>query len=282
MIIDSHTHIFPSFFQEKKEEALAHEGAFRSLYGASHLRLVNREELLKVMDEEGVDRCVVFGFPWERTDYFKRHNDYIIESVQRCPERLIGFCCFSLLSPEAPAEARRCLQAGLSGVGELALYDSDISYETAPSIESLMETCSQFRVPILLHANEPVGHRYPGKTGMTLGGLYGLVKKYQGNRIILAHWGGGLFFYGMMKKEVKDVLKNVWFDTAASPFLYEPQIYKVAGDIVGFDKILFGTDYPLINARRYFKEMETAGLSEESIRKICGENAAELLGISAK
>jgi uncharacterized protein len=164
-------------------------------------------------------------------------------------------------------------------VGELALYESDISYETVSNIEFLMETCSNFRVPILLHANEPVGHRYPGKTRMTLAGLYDFLKKYPGNQIILAHWGGGLFFYGMMKKEVKDVLRNVWFDTAASPFLYEPLIYKMAGDIVGFDKILFGTDYPLISARRYFKEMEAAGLSPESIRKICGENAAELLGI---
>jgi predicted TIM-barrel fold metal-dependent hydrolase len=279
MIIDSHTHIFPSFFQEKKEEALRHEKAFRSLYGGSHSRLVDREELLKVMDEQGVDRCVVFGFPWERADYFKRHNDYIIDSVQRYPERLIGFCCFSPLSPEAPDEARRCLRAGLSGVGELALYESDVSYERVSNMASLMEACSHFDVPILLHANEPVGHQYPGKTGMTLEGLYGFLKKYQENRIILAHWGGGLFFYGMMKKEVKDVLRNVWFDTAASPFLYEPQVYKVAGEIVGFDKILFGTDYPLISATRYFKEMETAGLSEEAIRKICGENAAGLLGI---
>jgi predicted TIM-barrel fold metal-dependent hydrolase len=279
MIIDFHTHIFPSFFQEKREEVLSREYGFRSLYGSPHSRLVDRDELLKVMDEEGVDKCVIFGFPWERADYFERHNDYIIESVQRYPERLIGFSCFSPLSTEAPEEARRCLQAGLSGVGELALYESDASYETVSNIEFLMETCSSFRVPILLHVNEPVGHRYPGKTRMTLAGLYDFLKKYPGNQIILAHWGGGLFFYGMMKKEVKTVLRNVWFDTAASPFLYDPLIYKVAGEIVGFEKILFGTDYPLISARRYFRDMEAARLSEESIRKICGENAAKLLGI---
>ena len=132
-------------------------------------------------------------------------------------------------------------------------------------------------VPILLHANEPVGHDYPGKTGMNLRDLYSFLKKYPENKIILAHWGGGLFFYGMMKKEVKEVLANVWFDTAASPFLYDPLIYRVAGEIVGFDKILFGSDYPLVRPKRYFKEMESVGLSEESVRKICGENAARLL-----
>jgi predicted TIM-barrel fold metal-dependent hydrolase len=83
-----------------------------------------------------------------------------------------------------------------------------------------------------------------------------------------------------MKKQVKEVLANVWFDTAASPFLYEPHVYRVAGEIVGFDQILFGTDYPLLRPKRYFHEMEAAGLSGESVRKICGENAARLFSIS--
>jgi predicted TIM-barrel fold metal-dependent hydrolase len=280
MIVDFHTHIFPPFFREKKEEALTREKAFRGLYASPRSSLIDREELLRVMDEEGIDRCVTFGFPWEGAEYFKRHNDYIIESVQRYPERLIGFSCFSPLSSEGPAEARRCLEAGLSGVGELALYGPDnASYESVPGIGSLMEICQDFRVPMLLHVNEPVGHSYPGKTRMGLAGLYALIKKYPLNRIVLAHWGGGIFFYGMMKKEVKETLKNTWFDTAASPFLYEPQVYKLAGDIVGFDKILFGTDYPLIRPGRYFREMKGIGLPEDAQRKICGQNAAELLGI---
>ena len=48
---------------------------------------------------------------------------------------------------------------------------------------------------------------------------------------------------------------------------------------MGTDKILFGTDYPLISPKRYFEEMQLAGLSEESVRGICGENAAKLLSI---
>jgi predicted TIM-barrel fold metal-dependent hydrolase len=109
--------------------------------------------------------------------------------------------------------------------------------------------------------------------------IYDLLRHYPSNKIVLAHWGGGLFFYSIMKKEVRDVLKNVWFDTAASPFLYDPQIYRMAVEIVGSDKILFGTDYPLISPKRYFVEMELAGLSQDSIRSICGENAVKLLSI---
>jgi len=82
-----------------------------------------------------------------------------------------------------------------------------------------------------------------------------------------------------MKREVDVVFQNVWFDTAASPFLYRPEIYRIAGEIIGFEKIIFGSDYPLLKPRRYFKEIESAGLSPDETRGIKGVNAARLLGL---
>jgi predicted TIM-barrel fold metal-dependent hydrolase len=73
------------------------------------------------------------------------------------------------------------------------------------------------------------------------------------------------------------VLENVWFDTAASPFLYHPEMYRIAGEVVGFDKILFGSDFPLLKPQRYFKEMGDAGLSPDQINRISGLNAQDLL-----
>jgi len=72
-------------------------------------------------------------------------------------------------------------------------------------------------------------------------------------------------------------LKNTWFDTAASPYLYEKMIYPISAQLVDPSKILFGSDFPLLRPSRYFKEMREAGLSENSIKKICGENAQSLL-----
>ena len=84
-----------------------------------------------------------------------------------------------------------------------------------------------------------------------------------------------------MKREVKDVLHNTWFDTAASPFLYDKEIYAIATRILGPDRILFGSDFPLLKPGRYLEEMEKVRLSDETIRNICGENAARLLRIKA-
>jgi predicted TIM-barrel fold metal-dependent hydrolase len=178
------------------------------------------------------------------------------------------------------AEAERCLAAGLSGVGELAVYSPDASAEYRCASEELMGLCARFDVPVLVHTNEPVGHEYPGKTPTRLTGIYRFLRAYPENKIVLAHWGGGLFFYALMKKEVKEVLRNVWFDTAASPYLYEGAIYRVAIEILGDDQILMGSDYPLLPPGRYLAEMAAAGISERSFKKVAGENAARLLGLA--
>jgi predicted TIM-barrel fold metal-dependent hydrolase len=82
-----------------------------------------------------------------------------------------------------------------------------------------------------------------------------------------------------MRKEVRQALENVWFDTAASPYLYVPDIYKVAGQIMGFEKILFGSDYPLLSPKRYREEIASVGLPKEAVDNIMGENAAQVLRV---
>lgn len=279
MIVDFHTHIFPPVFREQRSRLLHSEPAFKALYSSPKARLAGMNKLISNMDREGIDRSVVFGFPWEDPEHYHRHNDYIIESVQKYPDRLTGLCCFSPSSPEGAREAERCLGLGLSGVGEIAVYGSGLESQVVKGLEDVMSVCLQAGLPFLLHTNEPVGHDYPGKTSNTLRQIYDFIRAYPSNRIVLAHWGGGLLFYGLMKKEVKEAFNNVYFDTAASPFLYTPDIYRVGGETVGFDRILFGSDYPLIRPERYFREMESAGLSRPDMDKIRGLNAVRLLGL---
>jgi len=70
MIIDSHIHIFPPKVREKREDFFDHEPAFKLLYSVPGSRLSGAEELIRNMDVEGVDKSVVFGFPWYSQDYF--------------------------------------------------------------------------------------------------------------------------------------------------------------------------------------------------------------------
>lgn len=280
MIIDMHTHLFPTTIRENRENFFLDEPAFALLYRDPGARMVGSDEMVRAMDEHGVDVSVVFGFPWMNPDTCRRHNDFILESVSRHPDRFVGFCCVNPYTPEAEKEVQRSLDSGLSGVGELALYqEGGITQEAVDRLEPIMAQCRQKNLPVLFHTNEPVGHVYPGKSDNTLAQIYNLVRTYGENTIILGHWGGGLFFYNLLKKEVREVLANVYFDTAASPFLYDPQIYRVAMELAGEEKILFGTDYPLIPPSRYYKEIEAAGISAAAREKLLGANAARVLSI---
>jgi len=174
-------------------------------------------------------------------------------------------------------EAERCLEQGLCGIGELAVYHEGSMDRAFRQLGEVALLCAGRDAILLLHTNESVGKSYPGKAPAGVGEFYALLRDHPSTKFVLAHWGGGLFFYALMKKEVKETLRNTWFDTAATPYLYVPDIYRIAGEIIGFERILFGSDFPLLRPGRYFSEMENAAIPEEALRMIKGENGARLL-----
>ncbi len=72
----------------------------------------------------------------------------------------------------------------------------------------------------------------PGKGRTPLDRFYELILSFPKLTILLAHWGGGLPFYELMP-EVAKAMANVYYDTAASPFLYSTKIYATVSEIVG-------------------------------------------------
>jgi hypothetical protein len=278
MIIDIHTHIFPKKVQEQRNFFFDGEPAFKLLYENVKSTLVGVDQLIEAMDKDNVDKSVVFGFPWKHETYFKQNNDYVMEAVAKYPDRLYGFCCLDPYHPNSEKEVERCLNAGLSGIGELGFYTSDINEETIKHLLPVMDMAQLRNKPVMIHTNEPVGHFYPGKTPLSVKAIYHFVERFPDNKIILAHWGGGVFFYHLLKKEAKNVLANVYVDSAASIFLYDQRIWSVACDILGSEKVLFGTDYPLLPANRYFKQIETnAHLKNSDIENILGKSALNIL-----
>lgn len=279
MIIDAHTHIFPPQVRADREKfTSAGETAYSAIYKHPSAAMIGASELVRALDDEGVDKAVTFGFPWSKEETARLQNDYVLEAQSRFPDRLIGLACFDPLQPWAEREAIRALDAGLGGLGELAVYTGGFDRRAIDCLADLGRLCARRRVPLLVHVNEPIGHDYPGKAPLTLKMICSLAEACEGVTLILAHWGGGIFFYNLLKREVPGILTNVYFDTAASPFLYRPQVYDLAARIVGPEKILFGSDYPLIKPSRYFKEMESVGLDTDTARLIKGDNAAMLFG----
>jgi len=222
---------------------------------------------------------VVFGFPWQEVERCRQGNDYVLESMVKFPDRFIGFITLPWGgSEEILKECERCIASGARGVGELAFYHQPLNHTVLLQGEPLVTIVEEKGVPLLLHVNEPVGHTYPGKVTIDFKALQDFIASHSELSIILAHWGGGFFFFELMP-EIKKITKNVFYDTAASPLLYHQQIFEVALKIVGEDRILFGSDFPLLTPRKYFKEMEMAIASENILKQIKGGNARRLFGL---
>jgi uncharacterized protein len=145
------------------------------------------------------------------------------------------------------------------------------------ALKPLFAVIKEKRLPVLIHCNEPLGHAYPGKGTVGPAEMGLLIEALQGIKVVLAHWGGGFFFYELMP-EIAAICADVYYDTAASPFLYDKRIYQVAIAVCGPQRILFGSDYPLIPPARYKQEMEQAGLATEDLEAILRSNARRLLG----
>ncbi len=279
MIIDFHTHVLPPRIKEDRSRYVDADIAFAQIYSDTKAKIATAEDLIENMDRDGVDASVIVNYGWKTHELCVETNDYILESVARYPKRLYGFCAVSSYSNDASlVEMERCAKAGAKGVGELRPDEQSADFAVKEAMKPFVDILQEHGLILLTHASEPVGHMYPGKGAATPGLLYQFIVNFPELTIVCAHWGGGLPFYALMP-EVRQALENVYFDTAASPFLYVPDIYRQVSQLVGADKILFGSDYPVLPPSRLLKEIETVGLPAEDKTEIVSGNARRLLGI---
>ena len=279
MVIDSHCHILPPQFQQRCAELIARDVTFATLLARTDSAMATAETLVQAMERAEVSRAVVMGMGWTDRALAREVNDYLIESVQRNPHRLTGFCSVNpAWGDGALAEVERCSAQGLAGIGELHPDTQGFDITDGPGLAPFMDAARRLGLPVVVHASEPVGHLYPGKGATTPDKLYRFIENFPDNTIICAHWGGGLPFYALMP-EVPDVIKNVYFDMAASPLLYRPEVLRTVAGLVGPDKILFATDFPLIRHQRLLRQVTESGLDSAAQGAILGGNAARILGL---
>ena len=278
MIIDFHTHVFPADIRDNPGRYLDKDTCFAQLYSQEKPRIATAGDLIASMDAAGVDLSVIAGIAWSSRELCFETNDYIMESAARYRGRLIGLGSVQPFADWAPEEVERCARGGIRGIGELRPDESWLDASNSEAMARFTNALKKHGLILLLHSTEPVGHSYPGKGDSTPAVLSRFIEHYPGLKIVLAHWGGGLPFYALMP-EVKAALGNVWFDSAASPFLYADDVYRRVASLAGEDRILFGSDYPLISQGRAIDEVNSLGLPETVKTLFLGGNAMKLLGV---
>lgn len=146
----------------------------------------------------------------------------------------------------------------------------------------LYEVIAEYKLPMLFHS----GHSGFGSGARGGGGLRleysnpmhldDVAIDFPDCPIIIAHpswpWQDEALSVAMHKP-------NVYIDLSGwSPKYFPKQLVQYANTLLK-DKVLFGTDFPLITPERWMKDFEEAGFKEEVKPLILKENAGRLLGL---
>jgi predicted TIM-barrel fold metal-dependent hydrolase len=282
VIIDFHTHIFPPEVREDREGYLRRDATFAEMYSSPRAKIATAEDLLRSMDEAGVDVSVALGFAWRDQGDCVRHNDYLLEAAAKSGGRIVPFCTVNLLAGEEFArEVERCAGGGARGLGELR-PDSQGWPLDGPPGDALADLAARHRLILLFHVTEPVGHDYRGKQGLRLDSFYRFAVDHPQLTLVGAHLAGGLAFFRDFVDEMGRLGRDTVIDTAAWDLIYRNRAAVWQYVIQTFDsqRTVFGSDFPLVDQaaaieqiRRHTKDWSRAGLA-----RVFGGNAARLLG----
>lgn len=281
MLIDFHTHLFPPEICQRRADYCTRDPWFGQLYSNPKARMASADDLLSEMDMAGVDASVAFSFGWSDPGLIRETNTYLLETMRRYPKRIYGM---AVLQPTAGKEAvyelERCAQGGMIGLGELMPHGQGYKLSDIDLLRPIMEVVENHHLLVLSHCSEPVGHLYPGKGDVSLAELTAFLTAFPAVRFIAAHWGGGLPFYTLMPEIQRLTAGRVWYDTAATSYLYRPEIFPVVARLIGAEYILFGSDYGLLRQGKVIEYVKRTSLDKRELDLVLGSNAQKLLGIS--
>ena len=251
---------------------------FSELYENPQALLSHEDDILASMDAAGFSCSIVCGFPWRDPGLCREHNDYILDVATRNPGRIAVVATVSPANPGAAKEAERCFAAGAVGIGELNADAQGFDLKVPVALAPVADVCASYNKPLLLHVSEPVGHLYPGKGTSTPDRLLRFLLEFPETRVVAAHWGGGLPFYELMP-EVAELTRNLVYDSAASTYLYRPHVFRSVIDLVGPDRVLMATDYPVLRQDRFLKRLLKLDLTEAELDAILWQNASRVYGL---
>lgn len=148
----------------------------------------------------------------------------------------------------------------------------------------LWESIEELGVPALFHTGQTgIGAGLPGGHGLEMALsnpmlLDRVAARFPQLQIVLAHpsvpWVDEQLAVAVHKS-------NVWIDLSGwRPKYFPPALVRQAGSILQ-DKVLFGTDFPLILPERWMADFDALELSDTARGKILRDNAVRLLGLDA-
>jgi aminocarboxymuconate-semialdehyde decarboxylase len=271
------------------------------------------EARLRAMDERLIDHAVMSLAPtlfmyWvagaEADDFCRSANNALAAFAKEAGGRVTPVATLPMQHPdEAAAELRRAVtELGMRGaqigpgIEEMPLDDERFG--------TVLQAAEDLGVPLILHPYY-VGPR-PGLEDFYLTNLVGnplattvcaarlifggVLDRLAGLRLVLMHGGGYLpYQIGRLdhghrirpesagcQQDPSSYLRRFWFDTVT----HGAVPLRFLADMVGTDRVLYGTDYPFDMAAGPLPEQVSGtGLGDEDLVKIAGTSARDLFGL---
>ncbi|MCL6546610.1 MAG: amidohydrolase family protein [Bryobacteraceae bacterium] len=208
-IFDAHTHIGAAW----------HNG-----------RTMSADDLLRNMDEHGIDRSLVIPFPV--VEEYRRQHDLIGRAVKQHPDRLTGAAC---LDPRLPGrqfqdEIRRCRE--VYGFRAIKLQPQYHGLDPmSDSSHFFFETAVENRLPVIWHTGAGVPFALPSL-------CMAPARQFPELTLVVAHCGGGVF----VQEAVLAALfcPNISLELSS---LMPHQVLEVLAKVPP-DRLMIGSDLP--------------------------------------
>lgn len=274
-VIDAHTHAFPPDVVERRDHYVLRDPWFSDLYTDPTVTLAAPADIIASMDAAGIECSILCGFPWRDAGLCRAHTEWMAAACAAHPGRLAFLGIVTPHDPDAARDAARAFELGAAGLGEFNADAQAFDLREPGCMADVMALCREIGRPVMLHATEPVGHHYRGKGAATPDKLVAWLSAYPDQPIVLAHWGGGLPFYELMP-EVRAVTRNVLYDSAATTYLYNRAVFPTVVGLVGAERALFASDFPVLRQDRLLRRVERVLADDETLALVLGANAARV------
>ncbi len=272
MRIDAHVHLIPDAVREDPAAMRESDPWFAECFPEGK-GMGDAVQLSAMLDDQKLDACILAGWPFRSIDDCHAMTE-AAAGAARQDARIAFLGMIHPLDPNLDDALDHALKLGCCGVGEVnadgfGIHDDRLLYRLA-------EACADRKLPLLVHCSEPVGHAYPGKGTFALHRIEKLLQAVPRCTMVLAHLGGGFPFYAVMP-EVRELLSHAYVDTAAAPWLYQPEALTRVADSWGWERIIFGSDFPLMAKKKFTKWLNIQGMAVPE--EVWGDTAARIYGI---
>ena len=273
--IDAHMHLFAPQQRDSRARIAERDATFREMYANPAAKMATAEDLAATMTHAGLDGAVVAGFAFADARELERQNSYLLDVAARSGGRIVALATINPALPGWRNEAEAALGAGAMGFGELRPHNQGWD-PLGPQGRELCELAAAHGAVLLWHTSESVGHAYAGKQGgISPSCLVNLAAAHRRTAMVGAHLGAGAPFYLAMP-ELEAAIEALYFDTAAAALLYHHETVARVVDLVGPQRVLFGSDFPLLSPARQLARIGGV-LADEAVRDaVLGGNAGRL------